>query len=303
MQNHTLYELLLSGYIKQCNLNTKTIVPSEILDLCIIYHSQRFIKIGYYDDIFINDWDVKTIKYLLMDQYLSIFELYGYIVSEHDLAETFKDEIAACNQTYTAKEYYRNCCYQMVRIYGRFKDVKSIYTVNFKGKMVVSPHEIEEQMKWLGTHGFLQADNYENEWMEIPLDYRYCRQTMSDFDIDNEYIPEYMIEIRDSKTKQFKKQSHDPSLKKLKIGDIIDCKDTQEYYYESFVRYVKYDSNNDVEKIVVHFCNWHPKWAEWIAITDDRMAARNSNTIGPYWDSARTCVSCNRFIIPSQTNS
>ena len=68
----------------------------------------------------------------------------------------------------------------------------------------------------------------------------------------------------------------------LQIGDIIDCGDKQDKWYESMVRYIYPLGSDKYGKCIVHYIGWHKKWDEEIDINSDRLSKRNSRTRGPH---------------------
>ena len=77
----------------------------------------------------------------------------------------------------------------------------------------------------------------------------------------------------------------------LNVGQIIDVQDRHLKWYESVIRKVFRDDNNDnIRSIIVHYCGWSDKYDELIYYNDlrQRINARNIHTYGPYIRENRT---------------
>lgn len=62
----------------------------------------------------------------------------------------------------------------------------------------------------------------------------------------------------------------------LRQGDIIDARDTEQNWYVSTVL----DTRNDGADVRVHFNGWSSEWDEWIPVTSERLAQRQSRSAG-----------------------
>lgn len=62
----------------------------------------------------------------------------------------------------------------------------------------------------------------------------------------------------------------------FQVGDVIDCRDSQNTWYESEIKEVKEG------KIYVHFKGWAEKWNEWVSKDSDRLAPKGTHTHGPH---------------------
>ena len=69
--------------------------------------------------------------------------------------------------------------------------------------------------------------------------------------------------------------------KTLQVGDIIDCRDKQDKWYESQVIFIHPSDSDKYGKCIVHYIGWHSKWDEEIDINSDRLNKRHSKTKGP----------------------
>ena len=70
-------------------------------------------------------------------------------------------------------------------------------------------------------------------------------------------------------------------IKYLCIGDIVDCCDTQDKWYECVIRLIEFKDNNMI--IYVHYIGWNKKWDEGIIANNiERVAKRNTFTKGPH---------------------
>merc|ERR1711971_492747 len=74
----------------------------------------------------------------------------------------------------------------------------------------------------------------------------------------------------------------------LKTGDILDCKDDQDKWYESVVRRVYPKGHKDLGKICVHNIGWNVKWDENVEIADtEYVRKRHTETFGPHRPRAK----------------
>ena len=69
----------------------------------------------------------------------------------------------------------------------------------------------------------------------------------------------------------------------LQTGDIIDCKDDQDKWYECLVRHVYPSDHEKHGTFIVHYIGWNIKWDEPLKIADtDRVSQRHCHTSGPH---------------------
>lgn len=69
----------------------------------------------------------------------------------------------------------------------------------------------------------------------------------------------------------------------MQTGDIIDCRDEQGNWYQSFVRFVYPKDSNNAGKCVAHFIGWNVKWDCTLDLYDDDVVAkRYSHARGPH---------------------
>merc|ERR1712228_286361 len=61
----------------------------------------------------------------------------------------------------------------------------------------------------------------------------------------------------------------------MKTGDIVECKDEQEKWYESLVRYVYPKEHKTMAgKCIIHYIGWNIKWDEPVDIDSERICKR-----------------------------
>ena len=64
----------------------------------------------------------------------------------------------------------------------------------------------------------------------------------------------------------------------LQTGDIVECKDEYEKWYETLVRYVYPKEHKTMAgKCIIHYIGWNIKWDEPLDIDSDRIAKRYTN--------------------------
>ena len=156
-----------------------------------------------------------------------------------------------------------------VHLWLLFKNLKSIYPIN---------------KTFIVTEDDLKHEN-DDRWVELPND----ETIKSIYELSNlceiKKIGVEFMEFNNNTPKGFTwPRTERDIFPDLKIGNIIDAKDTQHnLWYEGMIRKVIYDNDNLIKSIIVHYIGWLPKWNECIHVStnNDRIAVRNTHTFGP----------------------
>eukprot|EP01084_Bolivina_argentea_P159432 277665_1 len=128
--------------------------------------------------------------------------------------------------------------------------------------------------------GLVTTENVQLEdmerWVEVPWDY-----IQTDLgSLNAQSIP---VVIEKKANNIWPMAKGDDWRETLKIGDIIDARDSENHWYESMVRLVYPENSNNAGKCVIHYIGWLPKWDEIFNVDDtERLAKRHAHTNGPY---------------------
>ena len=186
-----------------------------------------------------------------------------------------------------------------VHIWMRFAKCKPIYPID-KSRAKVTEDELkhEDDDRWLEIpDDYLKTrldDIFKDEEVLIVVERRQSKAQLINYKKETskklsllleEYelsdiagmIVDYLPEI-----KEWPRSKGDDWLDTIQTGDIVDCKDEQDKWFESLVRYVYPKESDKYGVFIVHYIGWNIKWDEPLNLNGDRIAKRNTHSKGPH---------------------
>eukprot|EP01084_Bolivina_argentea_P061344 112099_1 len=148
------------------------------------------------------------------------------------------------------QEYFQSqMSKQDVRIWLKFRALKDIYPVENKNVKL--------------TKEEFSVENHE-KWMEVPDDYMIAELHML-----HKTVSELCITIE---TKHANGTWPRIQNETIQTGDIIDARDSQHKWYESWVRFVYPDHSDNHGKCIIHYIGWHKKHDCVVDVSSESLA-------------------------------
>eukprot|EP01084_Bolivina_argentea_P096550 173573_1 len=216
---------LINGFIR-IKSTIKAYIPLDIQNIILSYCNIFFVKLFFRSDD--TKYELRT-----FDTILKFRTLAKLLQIERGIDD---DDTGSVYSSY-------------IHIFLRFKQFKSAYAIQ-KDHMVVTIHDVQ------------QINEDENRWMELPDGYLGWILFTDAKTHGYEDTLEVGIDIFDKHTdkwtfvndKQAPSDNIDKWIDSLKIGYIINAKDSSRKWYEAMVRYIV------GKKIYVHFIGWTLKF-------------------------------------------
>jgi len=151
--------------------------------------------------------------------------------------------------------------FPLIHFWLKFKQIKAIYPID-KPRV-----QLKEEI-------YDKEDG--DRWVEVPDDYLKTKVRDIEWGHSHHLVIE-RCKLSDWKSGKGKwpRTSGADWRDILKTGDIIECKDEQEKWYESLVRYVYPKEHKTMAgKCIIHYIGWNPKWDEPLDIDSNRICKR-----------------------------
>eukprot|EP01084_Bolivina_argentea_P318173 551737_1 len=248
LSSYDRYELLISGISNKIAKSFKSFIPLEICSIIYQYYIYKIIKLLFFDEK-------------------------GHIDENKSITRGVTTDLN-CLQILTAirVELFNGNIMPDIHLWIMFKNLKIIYPINKRNAFVT-----QQQIDCLPLT---------QKWKQIPSDYSKIKLNQLSDSNSLSIAIEQQFDSRVSGEWPRAKFKNNIEWNKLESGDIIECKDAQNKWYEALIRYV-YPNGHEYENcVVVHYIGWNIKWDERLSIIADidrdRMAVRGTHTNGPH---------------------